>query len=272
MKKIIVIVLALFIVVTPTAFALDLDEVKSTIRMKTSSSAGMKKEMMQEKITGNLQERAAKEISRRISSLQEKLTKIDGMEKLTADQKTALKTQVQSEITTLEALLEKIKSSADISTLRTDVQSIIKEHRVYSMFMPKLTLLAAANRLNNTADQLGSLSAKLQMRIDEAKTAGTDVSEAQTALTDMQEKIADAKKQAAAAIAAVTPLTAEGYPENKTILMNAREMIQAGQQDLVAGRKDVNAIRKVLYAGKEKVTPTVTLSESPLSPSPTSIE
>jgi DNA repair exonuclease SbcCD ATPase subunit len=269
MKKIILIVLVLFIVVTPNAFATNMDEMKSVMRMKEASSAGMKKEMMQEKITGNLQERAAKEISRRISSLQEKLTKIDSMEKLTDEQKTALKKQVQNEITVLQALLEKIKSSADTATLRTDVQSIVKEHRVYSMFMPKLTLLAAANRLNNTAEQMSSLSAKLQIRIDEAKTAGKDVSEAETSLADMQEKIADAKKQSAAAIAAVTPLTVEGYPENKTILMSAREMIQTGQQDLVAARKDVNAIRKVFYAGKETVTPTVTLSESPLSPSPT---
>lgn len=276
MKRVSLLVLALFIFTTPNAFAINSDEMKSMMRMKDASKSAMKKEMMQEKISGTLQNRAEKEITRRITSLQSKLERIDSMEKLTDEQKAALKTQVQNEITTLQALLEKIKGSSDVQTLKTEVQSIVKEHRVYSMVMPKLTLLAAANRLNNTADQMGSLSAKLQIRIDEAKAAGKDVSAAETNLADMNEKIADAKKQAESAITAVSALTPTEYPENKTTLMNARKMIQTGYQNLVAARKDVNAIRKSLRSEKETVPttpvqsePSVTLSESPVSPSPT---
>ena len=89
MKKTLVIVLALFIFATPNAFAINSGDIKS-LRMKDASNAAMKKEMIQEKITGTLQARAEKEITRRITSLQSKVERIDSMEKLTDEEKKRL--------------------------------------------------------------------------------------------------------------------------------------------------------------------------------------
>ena len=223
-----------------------------------SNGAGMK-EQRNEKISGNLQARADKEITRRLESLQKLITRINEFKKLSAAQKTALTTQVQAQITSLTALQAKIKADTDPATLKTDVQSIIGSYRIYALFMPQIQILGAADRLLTTADEMSSHAATLETKINEAQAKGQNVTDLQTLLADMNAKVTDAKTQGQNAINAVTPLTPDGYPGNKTILQSARQMVVMGIKDLNTARQDA---RKVIVGlmkfGKIESKPTAT--------------
>src|SRR5437660_525656 len=97
-------------------------------RVSSSSARGDLKSTIQAKITGDLQQRAEQELSRRLTSLQNLLTHINNVKRLSPAQKTNLTSQVQQEIDSLKALQTKIQSDTDNVTLKTDVQSIVKSY------------------------------------------------------------------------------------------------------------------------------------------------
>lgn len=207
----------------------------------------------------NLKSRADEEITRRITALNNLITRISTVKHLTDAQKNTFTSEIQTEITTLTTLKSKIDADTDVITLRADVQSIVKEYRVFAVFMPQLQIIAAADKMLNITDILTTVATALQTRITNAKNA-QDVTTLQTTLTDMQAKIADSKTQANNAITAVSGLTPTGYPGNASTLQSARKMLQAARLDLVAARKDaetiIQSLRSITKSPTQTPTPT----------------
>ena len=236
-----------------------------------ATGAGQKNAATQAERTSSLKKRAGQEIDRRTKSLNDLVKRINSVKKLTGDQKSSFSSQIQTEINNLDALLRtKINGDTDFETLKADVKSIVDSYRVYLLFMPKIHILAASDVLLETADKFSALADKLKTRLDQAQSAGKDVSALQTALVDMRAKIQDAKTQAQNAAAAVTPLTAEGYPGNKATLQSARAMLETARKDLKAARVDVTIIRTGLNSlVRKKLTSSPTATSTPkLSPTP----
>lgn len=212
----------------------------------------------------DLKSRGDEELTRRITALNGLIIKINGFKKLSDSQKSTFTSNVQTEITTLTTLKTKIDGDTDVTTLKTDVQSIVTSYRVFALYMPQINILTAADRILTTTDTLTALVSKLQTRITEAQTKGKNVTLLTASLTDMQNKIADAKTQAQNAINSVTPLTPAGYPGNKTTLIAARGMITAALTDLegknggIGAKQDAQSIIQGL-----KPFPKTTITPSP---------
>lgn len=206
----------------------------------------------------NLKARADQEINRRLTSLNNLISRIASVKRLTADQKEALTGQVQTEITNLTQLKTKIDSDTDSATLKTDVALIVKSYRIYALFVPKIHILIASDFILDTTDKISSETGKLQTKITEQQSKGNDVASLFTALADAQAKTADAKTQAQNAQNAVLPLTPDGFPDNKTTLQSARSMLQTGHQDLKTARQDIKTIIQGL-----KTHPTTSVTDTP---------
>lgn len=261
------------------AFAVDQPGVTRPVTEPTTvvSKAADRMENAQNKIaektadkSAGLQERASKELTRRINSLNELLTRISEFKKISDAQKASLISQVQAQITSLTTLQAKIAADTDPTTLKTDVQSIIQSYRIYALFMPKIQIIGAADRVLNIADEMSSQAATLQTKIAADQSAGKNVSDLQSLLSDLNAKIADAKTQAQSAIDTVTPLTPDGFPGNKTQLQNARQMITTAVKDLDTARQDGRKIivgllkfGKISSSEGEKQNATVSVSPSP---------
>src|SRR5258708_3571747 len=138
---------------------------------KTSLPAVTRKAERMETQTTNLKSRVDQEIDRRISSLGKLIERINALKRISSDQKLSLTNQVQAEVTSLTTLKAKIDQDTDVTILRTDVKSIVASYRVYALFMPKIEVLAAADRLSETADKLTDLATKLQARVGTAQSA-----------------------------------------------------------------------------------------------------
>ncbi len=218
-----------------------------------------------DKISG-LKAKAEAEIDRRLASLDKLQAVINGIKKIGDADKASLLSELQTQITELTDLKNKIAAETDIVALRVEVQSIVKSYRIYALFIPKIHILAAADRMTTTADNLTQLAAKLQTRLDGAKVVGLNVTALEADLKDMQTKIAEAKVQAAAAVTTVTPLTPEGYPGNRTQLQSAQAQIKSALSNLNNARQDAKTIIQGLKALGAKKTTTPTLTPTAVEP------
>lgn len=260
MKKFLIATVLLFVFVSP-AFALENTPTnpnstlpfRTTAKLATRSAANV----LQTQRIANLQTRAVKEIDRRINSLNELISKINSIKKISFNVKTQLITQIQTEIANLNTLKTKIQSDTTLDTLQTDVKSIITSFRVYAYFMPKITIMVAADKLNQTTENLSSISAKLQTRINEAKSKGMDTANLETLLTDLNNQIANANTQYQTAISQAESLTLPNYTD-RSVFFNIRLEIVTGEKDLRAAILDAKKIIEGLKQLKTSPTPTPT--------------
>jgi len=236
------------------------------LKTRSSSASANKQAAISERTQKGI-ERADKEIERRITSLNELIVKINALKKLSASNKSTYTSQIQAEIDSLSALKAKIDSDTDIDTLKTDIQSIVKEYRIYLLYIPKMRILVAADRLGIAADTLTNYSATLSAKINDAKASGKDVVSEEDLLSDLNSKVADAKSMYQKAVSLITPLTPDGWPDNKTTLNEARNDIKTGTQYLKSAFLDAVNIRRALV-GKSVVNDSSASGSSAIKISP----
>lgn len=194
----------------------------------------------------DLRTRANTEITRRINFLNELSVKIDNLKKLSDTDKASLKSQIQSQIDSLNALKLKIDASADLTTLREDVKLILNGHATFAYFRVKISLFVAAGRLSITADMLNTVYTKLQTRINEKQAKGEDVTSLNALLSDMLVKITNARTQHDAAIVLLDTLDAQSFTQNKSSFSQVRSKIKLGADALRTAYQDAVKIRQSL--------------------------
>ena len=209
------------------------------------------------------QTKANTEIASRISALNALLTRIGQMSKISSEQQGQLTLEIQNDLNQLTTLQSKISADTDPATLKADMQSITKAYRVYALDLPKGRIEASADRVETIVSTMNDLGAKLQVRIATAQTAGTNVTVAQSAYMDFQSKVADAQKQAQAAISAVADLVADNgvasvLQSNSQALKSAAAQIKVATADLSQARKDATTIINGLKSSKITATTPVT--------------
>lgn len=202
---------------------------------------------------------AGKEITRRIDSLNKLIVRILEMKKLPGVDKASLINQAKDQITALEALKIKIDSDTDPATLKSDRQSIAKEYRIYMLFIPKIQILASADRIIEITDDMSVLITKIQNRLIQAEGNGKDVTVLQASLKDMQTKIADAKLQAQSAQTLVMSLVPDNgdlnlAKSNQKALQDARAKLVLAKKDITDAQKDIQIIRKALSSSSATIS------------------
>lgn len=211
--------------------------------------------------------RADQEITRRISSLTALSTRIGEMKKLTSSEVTALQASITTQISALNTLKAKIDADTDLATLKTDIQSIAKDYRIYMVVLPQGRVTAVADRIETIVADMTALEPKLQARITAAQAAGKNVSAAVSANADFQAKIADANTQAQAAVNEVVNLKpdqgdAATKAANAAAFKDAQAKIKVAMEDLKAARKDIDTIRNAVKGVDASGTASTSAKES----------
>jgi len=214
----------------------------------------------------DIEKRADQEITRRIDALNALSARVNAMVNLSASEKNSLSSSIQSQITAMNTLQTQISADAtanSTSSLKTDVQSITASYRIFALILPQGSIEAASDRVLTIGGIMTDLGTKLSSRISTAQAAGNNVSAATTALTDFNDKIADASTQANAAATEVASLAPDKgdstiMASNTAALKDARSKILAAQQDFITARADATAIIKALATFKGSATATTT--------------
>ena len=246
MKKIILVILFGVIFVTPAhALGGNLLQARQANlvqrEVRVASKAAVVSQIQNNQVQ-NLMQRAQTEITRRVTFLNQLISDINGIQKLSSSEKADLQSQIQTQIDGLNTLQTKISSDTDITTLRADVKSIITNYYIFVFFRVKISLLVAVDRLNTAEGNFSGIYTKLQARINQAQTAGNDVTGLNSLLSDMNAKLTDANTQYQAAETELVALTAGGYPGNRTSLQDARAKIKVGVTDLRTAFQDAAKI------------------------------
>jgi hypothetical protein len=179
--------------------------------------------------------RADAEIQRRLVTLGNDLSLVNGATHLTSSDKATLANLITSDQTGLGQLKTTIDATTDVATCHTDAMAIVTGYRVYVLVDPKIRLTAAADRAQSAGAVFNDLSTKLQNAINNAKAKGKNVDGAQAALDAMNAKVTAAMNSAGPVSGQVLPLTPAGYPGNVPTL-------QAARQDLRAARADATTV------------------------------
>ena len=195
--------------------------------------------------------RADAEITRRITNLNSLSARIGQMKNVSASEKTSLQTGITTQISTLTSLKATIDADTVLATLKTDVQSITKDYRIYMLVLTQGRIAASVDRVQTLVADMQTLEPKLEARITAAQTAGKNVTGAQSAYTDMQAKVSDASTQASAALSETVNLTpdqgnATVEASNTAAIKDAAAKIKTATADLKAARADITTILKVV--------------------------
>ena len=220
----------------------------ATVQAQTSVTAQATTSSPQNSaVTARAKTKASQEIDRRIKTLQELSARVDAMKKVTTDFKQNLKNNTNVQVQSLQQLKAKIQAEANAEVLKTDVQSITRDYRIYALTVPMTRIAAAADREATIINMLLGVGLKLQARLEAAQTAGADITALATALNDMGAKLQSAQARAQAAVNAVGPLAPDGGDKakmdaNAKALKTAQGEIKAAHQDIVAARKSMQTV------------------------------
>lgn len=202
------------------------------------------------------------QINQRLTDLNNALTRINGLVKLSADQKSQFAGEIQTDIAGLTALKTKCDADTDLTTLKADDKLIFTQYRVYVVFLPQMHLLAASDTMTVTSSQLSDLATKLQSRIQEVNNPANLTS----LLTDMKSKITDSQTQYQTVESQILPLTPNSFNTDpngtKTTEQTARSEIKTGVSDLHIAWSDAKQIVQILKSLKTQPTPTATPNAS----------
>jgi hypothetical protein len=199
---------------------------------------------------GNLRKLGDCEIDRRFDTITKLQARVANAAGLTAADRTALQSQLGADTAGLTALRARIDGETNRDALRADLKKIVTDFRIYVLMAPKTAdVIAADNQLAAVA-RLGTLDTKLQARIDAAKTAGKDVSQAQSDLDAMNAKAVQVSPLVGGIPAAVLLLTPAQYNAGtaKPILVSSRTSLGAGRGLLAGARADARACIAALKA------------------------
>ncbi len=233
------------------------------MREQASSTRAANIASMMQKVIAD----ADKEITARINSLNALISKIESIKNVSDADKATIASTTQNEIATLTALKSQIDSDTSTTTMRDDLKSITTDYRIYMLVEPQITILAAADRINQIVSLMTIVENKLQTRITQLQSSGVDTSSLTAAMSDIASKIADATSQAATAVSSTASLMPDQgnttiAASNTAALKAARANIKTGDSDLQTARKDMNTVVSGIRTMTPKggVTATTTAS------------
>ncbi len=187
----------------------------------------------QEQNLDNLKKRADTLVDNRIASLNKVLQRIQNDTSLSADDKTSLSAEVQTNINSLTQLKTKIDADTDITTARADAKTIITSYKIFAIFEPKIRTLITIDNLSALQVKISSLTPKLQDLINNLKSQGKDVSKLQPLLDDINSNLVTINTKLAADKQTVLSISISSSPS----------AFAAVRQDLASIRSDFAKIR-----------------------------
>lgn len=248
MKKLfLILTLFLALTVTGSAYAQGLLQTKTGTNAAARNSLAIQSQT--DRLT-NLKQRADTEIKRRIDALNNLLTKVGTLKKLTPVELAGFQSQIQAQITELNTLKTKIDADTDLTTLKTDVAAIVTNYRIFAFFIVDINLTVTVDKMTSTVADMTIIYGKLQKRSQEAQSKGADVTALNALLTDMNTNLNNAKTTLTTVQSELAGLNVAGYPGNKSILMDSRTKLKTAYSYLKTAHKDAMQIRGGLVDDK----------------------
>lgn len=205
-----------------------------------SEKVQAKKEELQAKAVDRLRSIGNKMIDQRLTVLNKAIERVNKATRVSEGERSAIIAELNGHIDTLTTLKATIDAETDVDNLKALIKSIVNDHRIYVVVLPRTRGELAAGRANAVLVRLNALSGKMTRWMDAAKARGKDVSQVEALYQDFQARIADADSQVDAAMshfqsmqpAADTSAAKSHLESGKAAMHTARQDLKTAQQDL----------------------------------------
>jgi hypothetical protein len=188
------------------------------------------------------------EINRRFATLTDLSSKISASKVITSSDASALQAEISSTRSGLTSLKATIDAETDLKALRTDIEKIATDYRVYLLVVPQVNLVNGADGVLAAQPKFADINTKLTAAIAKAKAAGKETAAAQTDLNAMNASVTAAVGLAGPVPAALRPLTPAQYNGGTAgpIIKNARTALGQARDDLKSAVASAKACRDAL--------------------------
>jgi hypothetical protein len=183
--------------------------------------------------------RAAAAIAARVSSLNTTIPSVTANTVITAADKAALLTTLNSDLNGLTALGAKIAADTTVAEASTDYQDIFLTYRVYALALPQVRYAEAADDITGTVlprlNDADTTLAGLLTGVD----ADKDTPAVKAAMSDLGRQIAAATTATTGLSATVLAYTPAQYDANHALLHGPRQTLAGALKDVAKARTDI---------------------------------
>lgn len=247
MKRYLIAILACFMFtfegVAPAYAANTLSTSNATLLAKPVSAVASRSANVAPGDTAKVIQRADQMIAVRLSALSQLSTRVQNDKRLSSDEKTALNTDIQSDISGLTALKAKIDSENDATAIRNDAKTIISDYKIFAIFEPKMRMLIILNNLQKPLTTLQAMVPQLQSLVDTLNSQGKDTTELTSILTDINTQLSDVNATITADITALEAVTPQSTNYQATFSKVKSDIQTIRTSDFTKVRADIEKLR-----------------------------
>ena len=180
-------------------------------------------------------------IGQRLTYLSKATARVQGSKTLTSTDQSALATILSNDTNGLTALRTTLDGETSLSAVQGDLHAIVSQYRVFALAARQVALVSQADAVSAAvARYTGTVSPRLETRIQAAAAKGRNTSAASEALTAMNRAVSAASSDVSGLSARVLALTPAQYDAHQArpVLVRAGTAVLRARAQLLDARAD----------------------------------
>ncbi len=186
-------------------------------------------------------------ITQRLDYLSKATTRVQDSKVLTSADRSALATILANDTSGLTALKSTVDGETSLSAVQADLHAIVSQYRVFRLVARQVALVSQADAVGAAvARYTGTVSPRLEARIQAAAAKGRNTTAAAAALAAMNRAVSAASSDVSGLSARVLALTPAEYDAHhaRPVLVRAETAVLRARAQLLDARAD--ALRVVI--------------------------
>lgn len=193
-----------------------------------------------------VKKRALEAIAKRVEALTNAIGRIEANEHIEPEHARVLIEDYEFHIAGLERLVEPIEEAETAEELRPLVESIVVDHWVFALQIPKGKLTVAADATVDATEHFAGVFERIANVLEQLAERGIELPEAEELLDEAERLTAAAAETAGAIPAVVLAIQVEEMPEARSVLEAAHEDLRGAHANLVDARENVHQIIRII--------------------------
>lgn len=194
--------------------------------------------------------RCLAQIDRRHQALAMAKRRVAEARHLTDDHEAALIRNIENTAASLSRLADAVQAEDDFDELKAHCRSIVEDHRVFVLVLPRARLVVAADTAGAAASRLRELGDRFEPEVAEAEAEGHDMSQARSDLAALRDHVAVASERAGRVPDATLGITPAQYNANHQVLDGPRSDIRTARDNLRAALAAAKRVRAELETSR----------------------
>jgi len=186
-------------------------------------------------------------ITVRLGDLNSRVTLVNQTPWLSAADKAALLSELNSEISGLGALATTIQAETSVTAFRTEAADILSQYRVYALVLPQVHLVRATDQVTKVIlPDLQSAQSLLSQQIQLAGQQHKDTTATAAPMSDLATQITNLQAATNGLSAKLLALTPAQRNANPAVLIQPRQQLGNARVDAGRALLDIKAVEAVV--------------------------